>query len=118
MRLCLVAAAVVLGGCAGPAPQPPQAQAEPRSCENVTMNPRLFYPPEAKERGQQGRVIVRVLINADGTAGDVAVAQSSGHRLLDLAAMEYLKKACFIPGKRSGQPQAMWYRAPVNFVLE
>ena len=62
--------------------------------------------------------MVRVLIGADGTPQKAELKRSSGYDRLDQPAVEYVMKCRYVPGKVGGVPQAMWYEAPVNFVLE
>jgi len=46
------------------------------------------YPPLALRLGYQGQVLVAVAIEADGNIASATLARSSGHRILDLAAIE------------------------------
>ncbi len=62
--------------------------------------------------------MLRVLIGADGLPQKVEVSQSSGYERLDRQAQEAVMRWRFVPGKRSGVPEAMWYAQPINFVLE
>lgn len=48
------------------------------------------YPPLARQRGIEGQVVLAYRIEADGRVRDIAVAQSSGHGLLDRAALSDL----------------------------
>ncbi len=48
----------------------------------------LLYPPEALRRGLEGEVILLVELGEDGRIVDASVASSSGHALLDQAALE------------------------------
>jgi protein TonB len=48
----------------------------------------------------------------------VEIKRSSGFERLDRAAADYIMKCRFVPGKVNGVVQAMWYDAPVNYVLE
>lgn len=58
----------------------------------------LNYPEEAKRRGLRGRMRLTVALNADGTVNDVAVTHSSGHKLLDDAAVRIVQlSAPFAP---------------------
>ena len=41
-----------------------------------------------------------------------------GFERLDKSALEYVMKCRYVAGKVAGVPQAMWYEAPVNYVLE
>lgn len=63
-------------------------------------------------------VLVSVLIGADGVAQDAKVKTSSGFELLDQAALNTVKSWKYVPGKRGGVPEAMWFNVPINFVLE
>lgn len=107
---------------AAPAPvaPPPAAPAVelPSTNADYLQNPKPVYPAASKRLGEQGKVIVRVLIAADGTAQDAEVRQSSGYERLDRAALETVRKWRYVPGKRAGVPEAMWFNVPINFVLE
>jgi len=72
----------------------------------------------SKRLGEQGRVSVRVLIDVDGRARNPSIAQSSGYARLDQTAINTVLKWRFVPGKRAGVPEAMWFTIPINFVLE
>ena len=80
-------------------------------------NPRPEYPPMAKRREWEGRVILKVRVLASGSAGEVSVATSSGHDILDESALEAVKHWRFIPAKRGGQPVDSWVNVPLNFSL-
>lgn len=68
--------------------------------------------------GEQGLVVVRVLIGADGIPMKNEVRQSSGFERLDLAALATTLKWRYVPGTRGGRPEAMWFNVPIHFVLE
>jgi protein TonB len=76
------------------------------------------YPPASKRLGEQGQVLVRVLIGPDGVPQRAEIKRSSGFPRLDQSAEDYVMKSRYVPGKVGGVPQAMWHEAPVNFVLE
>ncbi len=71
----------------------------------------------SRRLGEQGKVIVTVLVDSDGSAKSARVKVSSGFDRLDEAAREYILRCRFVPGKINGVPQAMSYDAPVNYVL-
>lgn len=100
------------------APPPAPAIQLPSTNADYLQNPKPVYPPASKRLGEQGKVIVRVLIGTDGTAQDAEVRQSSGYERLDRAALETVRKWRYVPGKRAGVPEAMWFNVPINFVLE
>jgi periplasmic protein TonB len=101
-----------------PAPPAP-ARVEPPSTDAAYLrNPKPVYPPMSKRLGEQGKVVVRVLIGVDGAAVDAQVQESSGYDRLDRAALETVRRWRFVPGRRAGVPEAMWFNVPFNFVLE
>ncbi len=53
----------------------------------------LNYPEEARQRGMHGKVRMLVSINSDGSVREVEVLQSSGHSILDDAALRIVRQA-------------------------
>ncbi|QTW17399.1 energy transducer TonB [Comamonas kerstersii] len=90
----------------------------PSSNASYLNNPRPSYPSISRRMGEQGRVMLRVLVNTDGRAEQIELKESSGFDRLDKAAIAAVKKWRFVPGKRNGVPEAMWNIVPINFVLE
>lgn len=90
----------------------------PSSNADYLQNPKPAYPAMSKRLGEQGRVIVRVLIGVDGAAQKAEIRQSSGFDRLDQAALATTQRWRYVPGKRGGVPEAMWFNVPINFVLE
>ncbi len=101
-----------------PAPAPAPRLELPSSDAAYLRNPVPVYPPISKRLGEQGKVLVRVLIGSDGMPQKAELKRSSGFDRLDSAALDYVMKCRYVPGKVGGVPQAMWHEAPVNFVLE
>jgi protein TonB len=97
---------------------PPAAVQLPSSDADYLQNPKPPYPPISKRLGEQGKVIVRVLIGADGLPQKSEIRQSSGFDRLDQAAATTVMRWRYVPGKRGGVPEAMWFNVPINFVLE
>lgn len=101
------------------APPPVPARLElPSTDADYLNNPRPAYPPLSKRMGEQGKVVVRVLIGTDGLPQKAEVRTSSGFERLDQAALSTVMKWRYVPGKRAGVPEAMWFNVPINFVLE
>ncbi len=71
----------------------------------------------AKSRGWTGKVMLRVQVSAQGLSDSVAVDQSSGHEILDEAAVEAVKQWRFIPAKRGETPVASSVIVPIIFNL-
>ena len=67
---------------------------------------------------EQGKTIVRVLIGADGAAQKAEISKSSGFSRLDEAAVATVMRWRFVPGKRGGVAETMWFNVPINWVLE
>jgi protein TonB len=81
-------------------------------------NPPPAYPAMSRRLGEQGRVILRVLVNAGGSADEVQIRDSSGHARLDEAARETVRRWRFAPAKRGETPVPAWVLIPVSFRLE
>ncbi len=90
----------------------------PSSDADYLQNPKLVYPAISKRLSEQGKVVVRVLIGADGTAQKAEIRQSSGFDRLDQAALSTTLHWRYVPGKRAGVAEAMWFNVPINFLLE
>ena len=106
---------------APPAPPAPSAPARidmPSSDAAYLNNPKPGYPAISKRMGEQGKVVLRVLIGTDGLPQKVEINKSSGYDRLDRQAQEAVMRWRFVPGKRNGVPEAMWSLVPINFVLE
>ncbi|MBX9612613.1 MAG: energy transducer TonB [Burkholderiales bacterium] len=103
---------------APPAPPTPVRVELPSSDADYLQNPKPAYPAISKRLGEQGKVVVRVLIGTDGTAQKAEIQQSSGFDRLDQAARTTVLKWRYVPGKRGGVAQAMWFNVPIHFVLE
>lgn len=99
------------------APAPPRVEL-PTSAADYLQNPKPPYPALSKRMGEQGKVVLRVLIGVDGTAQRAEISQSSGYDRLDQAALTTVLRWRYVPGKRGGVPEAMWFNVPINFVLE
>jgi TonB family protein len=82
------------------------------------QNPIPNYPPQARRREQQGTVLLRVLVGADGAAERIEVAHSSGFNSLDDSAIETVRSRWrFIPARRDGIDIASWVEVPIRFAL-
>ena len=80
-------------------------------------NPAPEYPQLARRKGEQGRVMLKVLVSEGGQPEKVQVDTSSGYSKLDQAAVEAVKKWSFIPASRSGQPVSAYVLVPIKFSL-
>jgi protein TonB len=95
------------------------SRVEAPSSEAVHLrNPRPAYPIQSRRLGEQGQVVLRVLVGEDGAAQKAQVQQTSGYDRLDRAALATVLTWRYVPGKRGGVPEAMWFDVPIQFVLE
>lgn len=90
----------------------------PSTSADYLRNPPPVYPPVSKRLGEQGRVVLRVLIDTEGRAEKAEIRESSGYERLDQAALKTVLQWRYVPGKRGGVPETMWFNVPINFVLE
>ena len=81
-------------------------------------NPSPIYSSFSRELGEQGRVLLRVLVASDGSVQRVELYQSSGFERLDSAAIKAVSNWHFIPGKKGGQPVSAWVIVPIMFSLQ
>ena len=68
--------------------------------QDATSAPNPEYPMKAKNLGYQGQGIYRLVVNdKTGTADEVKVVRTAGHRELDASAIMTLFNWKFTPGK-------------------
>lgn len=110
----------------------PSAQREPNPVakipslsEEVLMvqpkyaeNPRPVYPPEARRKGYEGEVILRVEVLTDGRVGGIEVKHSSGYEILDQSALKAVKQWRFIPARKGEKAISQWVNIPIKFQLQ
>ena len=80
--------------------------------------PAPTYPTMALRRAQEGRVLLRVLVDELGRPAQVSVEQSSGFRLLDESALKIVQSRWhFVPAQRNGVAVAAYALVPVVFQI-
>ena len=95
---------------ATPAPKRPARTVPPR-----LLRGGVSYPPRAHRRGLEGRVLLLLRIGARGKVLRAELAKSSGHALLDEAALRQARRWLFEPARRAGRAVAHAVRVPVRF---
>jgi protein TonB len=90
----------------------------PRPVSAVTGNRKPTYPLDARRRGLQGLVVLRVFVSVQGTAQDVSVLTSSGHPILDDAAIAAVRTWRFEPATQGGVPESGSADVPIRFMLQ
>jgi protein TonB len=81
------------------------------------QRPSPVYPRASQRRGEQGRVIVRVLSSPQGSVLKVSVQSSSGYPRLDEEAMKAARSARFKPYTENGIAYQAMADIPFDFVL-
>lgn len=81
-------------------------------------NPAPAYPEAARRRGYEGTVVLTARIDKTGFVLLVGIEQSSGHSLLDEAALKAVKRWQFCPGMLGNIPVESTVRVPVKFDLK
>ena len=120
-----------------PAPEPQPAaprevaRAAPKSdsasAEKITppvfnaaylRNPEPAYPLSSRRRGEQGTVLLKVLVSRDGAAASVNVEKTSGYAALDQSALDSVRKWRFAPARQGTEPVESSVLVPIVFKLE
>ncbi len=80
-------------------------------------NPIPRYPRRARQKGIEGRVVIRLTVATDGTPARISILQSSGYTILDRAAASTFRDWRFRPATRAGIPVASSLDVPISFRL-
>jgi protein TonB len=100
---------------------PPEAPAEPvppKFSADYLKNPSPDYPLASRRRGEEGKVLLRVLVSAEGGAEQVEIDKSSGFARLDQAAKAAVKNWLFVPARLGNAPVHAWVIVPIVFTLK
>lgn len=100
-----------------PAPVPDEPVTEPRGYAGYLRNPAPEYPLAAQKRGLEGKVVLKVHVLASGQPDSVTVARSSGHQILDEAALKAVLQWAFAPARRGQTAIDGWVQVPLNFKI-
>lgn len=106
-----------------PPPAPPAPSVAPKQAKidappkpHKTIKP--DYPKGARQRGEQGEVILEIRVNAAGIVDRVDIVSSCGFSELDEAAVRAARTARFTPAKSGGSPVASTARLKLDFKLK
>ncbi|MAZ40342.1 MAG: hypothetical protein CMF49_09525 [Legionellales bacterium] len=75
------------------------------------------YPEQAKAMHQQGKVLIKFILMPDGKLNNITLAQSSGFRLLDTAALATVQAASPIPHVARYLNSAQEFTIPIGYHL-
>lgn len=94
------------------APPPPVelAAMESHYLKNVRQRiaEQRFYPPRARRMGHQGTVLLRLVLLPDGSIDNVSLAETSGARILDDAALAAVRRVGRFPPFPEGLARRDW----------
>lgn len=102
------------------APAAPAVASAPRlltSGVEYVQPPQPVYPATSKRLNEQGKVVLRVLVNEKGQPSQIAVQVSSGFPRLDEAGRQATLRAVFKPHIEDGRAIAVYVDVPLNFQL-
>jgi protein TonB len=108
---------------APPAPPAPAASAAPAPPRTVTSGieyiqpPQPVFPSAARRMGDEGKVLLRVLVNEKGRPARVEIQTSSGSAHLDEAGRQAVLRAVFKPFIEDGKAVMAYAIVPINFQL-
>jgi protein TonB len=100
------------------APVPAAPLVLPRFDAAYLQNPPPVYPTLSRRHGEQGRVMLRVVVNPDGTPQSVELRTSSGAQRLDEAALDAVRRWRFVPARQGTTPVTAAVLVPIVFSLE
>jgi protein TonB len=114
---------------AAPAPAAPAAPAQPRPAvppepRTLSSGVRYLQPPEpeypalSRRLGEEGKAVLRVLVNERGRPERAEIEVSSGAPRLDEAARRAALRAVFKPHIEDGRPVSVYAIVPIRFQLD
>lgn len=102
----------------GPATPAPPTKTSVSDAAYASSNRKPPYPRLSRINDEEGTVVLRVLVKADGTAGAVEVKNSSGYPQLDESARSTVQTWRFKPATVDGKPVSEWYQLAIPFTLQ
>lgn len=106
-----------VAAASAPAPAQPAGPKTISSGVEYIQAPQPVYPSQSRRMGEQGKVVLRVLVNEKGQPDQVLVQHSSGSSRLDEAGRQAALRALFKPHVEDGRPVAVFVIVPLNFQL-
>ena len=76
------------------------------------------YPLEALKDRIEGKVVVKFFINKDGKVSEISVESTSGSKILDSAAINYVQMLKFIPAQTNGKPHNVWMIMSFQYLFQ
>jgi len=95
-----------------------EARSEARFDADYLRNPKPVYPPMSRRLGEEGKVLMRVRVSAQGLPLAVEVRQSSGYARLDEAARAAVERWRFVPAQQGSEAVEATVLVPLAFALD
>lgn len=106
---------------AAAAPATPSTRQQGQDAESTPQkvhSPAPAYPAEALRQGLTGRVVLRVQVDSAGVVVVASVLRSSGHAILDEAALAGVRQWRFQPAKQLGVAIEKEIAVPITFRID
>ena len=84
---------------------------------NAYISSHLKYPELAKENGIEGPVIVKFIVNEDGSVSDATIVRGIGGGCDEEALRMVRSMPHWKPGNQNGTPVKIYFTLPIRFVL-
>jgi protein TonB len=97
---------------------PPVTMTAARFDADYLDNPKPVYPNASRRLGEQGKVLLRVYVSAQGLAEKVELKLGSGFARLDQAAQDAVARWRFVPARRGDEAVSAWVQVPITFQLD
>ena len=108
------------------AKEAPPASAAPAALPAVTqarfdtdylLNPAPIYPALSRRLGEEGKVVLRVFVEATGRPNQIELKSGSGSPRLDQAAQDAVWRWKFVAARRGDETLGAWVLVPIVFNL-
>ncbi|ANQ83759.1 putative TonB protein [Azoarcus olearius] len=110
-------AAPAVANPAPPAPPAPPPVVAARFDADYLNNPKPAYPPLSTRLREEGTVMLRVQVTAEGLPGQIEINRSSGFERLDSAARAAVARWRFVPARQGDRAIEAWVLVPLVFKL-
>ncbi len=80
--------------------------------------PQPIYPPLALQAGVEGKAVVKMLVDTDGSVIAVEILKSSGNQMLDESAISSAKSSKFTPAKQRDKFVRVWVVRTIEFKIK
>ena len=110
-------------GSPGVSSQPDRVAVTPAQVASEISTPAYLFAPEpeyprsAREEGEEGLVVLRILVSSKGRPVEIRISRTSGSRVLDAAAVTGVKRWTFVAAKQGGRSIDAWMDVPIRFHL-